>query len=43
VIVGGGIAAAETLLALCDLEGERVSLTLVYPNDELVLPALTVA
>jgi hypothetical protein len=28
VIVGGGIAAAETLLALGDREGERVSLTL---------------
>jgi sulfide:quinone oxidoreductase len=43
VVVGGGIAAAETLLALRDLARDRVSLTLVCPNDELVLPALAVA
>lgn len=43
VVVGGGIAGAEALLALHDLAGDRVSLTLVSANDELVLPALTVA
>ncbi len=43
VVVGGGIAAAETLLALRDLARNRVSLTLVCPNDGLVLPAVTVA
>jgi NADH dehydrogenase FAD-containing subunit len=42
VVVGGGFAAGEALLALRDLAGERVSRTLVCPNDELVLPALTV-
>lgn len=43
VVVGGGIAGAEALLALHDLAGDRISLTLVSANDELVLPALTVA
>jgi sulfide:quinone oxidoreductase len=43
VVAGGGIAAAEVLLALRDLAGDRVSLTLVSPSDELVLPALSVA
>lgn len=43
VIVGGGIAGAEAMLALRALAGDRVSLTLVAPNDELVLPALLVA
>jgi len=43
VIVGGGIAGAEALLALHALAGDRISLTLVCANDELVLPALSVA
>jgi sulfide:quinone oxidoreductase len=43
VVVGGGIAGAEVLLALRELAGDRVSLTLVSPGEELVLPALTVA
>ncbi len=43
VVAGGGIAAAEVLLALRDLARDRVSLTLVSPSDELVLPALSVA
>ena len=43
VVAGGGIAAAEVLLALRDLAGDRVSLTLVTPGNELVLPALSVA
>ena len=43
VVTGGGIAAAEVLLALRDLAGDRVSLTMVSPGDELVLPALSVA
>ncbi|MGZ4245079.1 MAG: FAD-dependent oxidoreductase [Solirubrobacteraceae bacterium] len=43
VIVGGGIAGAEALLALRALAGDRVSLTLVSDNDDLVLPALSVA
>jgi sulfide:quinone oxidoreductase len=43
VIVGGGIAGAEALLALRALAGERVSLRLVSASDRLVLPALAVA
>jgi sulfide:quinone oxidoreductase len=43
IVAGGGIAGAEAMLALRALAGERVSLTLVSPSEELVLPALTVA
>jgi sulfide:quinone oxidoreductase len=43
VIAGGGIAGAEALLALQALASGRVSLTLVSDNDDLVLPALSVA
>ncbi len=34
VIVGGGVAAFEAALALADLAGERVKLTLIAPNEE---------
>src|SRR5436305_4601090 len=43
IVVGGGVAGAEGLLALRELAGERVTLTLVSPGTELVLPALSVA
>jgi sulfide:quinone oxidoreductase len=43
VVAGGGIAGAEALLALRALGGDRVSLTLVSPSEELFLPALSVA
>jgi sulfide:quinone oxidoreductase len=43
VVAGGGIAGVEALLALRELAGDRVALTLVSANDELVLPALSVA
>jgi sulfide:quinone oxidoreductase len=43
VVAGGGIAGVEALLALRELAGDRVSLTLVSLNEELVLPALSVA
>lgn len=42
VVVGGGIAAAETVLALRELAGERVRLTIVAPNEEFVLRPLRV-
>lgn len=35
VVVGGGIAGVETLLALRTLAGDAVSLTLVSPSDRL--------
>jgi hypothetical protein len=40
VVAGGGIAGAEALLALRELAGDLVSLTLVEPRTELVLRAL---
>ena len=40
VIAGGGVAATELLLALHDLAGRRVHITLVAPNDELDIRAL---
>lgn len=43
VVAGGGIAGAEALLALRALAGARVRLTLIAPEDELVLPPLSVA
>ena len=40
VVAGGGIAGLEALLALRELAGDRVALTLVEPRTELVLHAL---
>ncbi len=42
LIAGGGVAALEAALALHDLGGERVSLTLIAPNRELVYRPMTV-
>jgi sulfide:quinone oxidoreductase len=42
VIVGGGIAAVETALALADLAGERVSMTILAPDAEFVYRPMTV-
>jgi sulfide:quinone oxidoreductase len=42
VIAGGGVAAAEAGLALRDLGGDRVDITLVAPNDEFVYRPMTV-
>jgi len=43
VIVGGGVAGLEALLALHALAGDRVALTLVSPNDWFVDRPMTVA
>lgn len=43
VVAGGGIAGAEALLALRALAGERISLTLISPDADLVLRPLAVA
>jgi sulfide:quinone oxidoreductase len=43
VVAGGGIAAAEALLALRALAGDRVHVTLVSPGEELVYRPQTVA
>ena len=37
VIAGGGIAAAELSLALADLAGDRVDVTIVSPGSDLVM------
>ena len=42
VICGGGVAAIEGLLRLRRLAGERVRITLLAPNDELVYRPLAV-
>jgi sulfide:quinone oxidoreductase len=41
-IAGGGIAGVETALALRDLTGDRVALTIVAPNADLVYRPMTV-
>jgi sulfide:quinone oxidoreductase len=42
VVGGGGVAALEATLALRDLAGELVDVTLVAPQDELVYRPMTV-
>jgi sulfide:quinone oxidoreductase len=42
VILGGGIAAIEALLALADLAGERTDVTLVSPEPDFLYKPLTV-
>ena len=43
LIVGGGVAALETLIALRDLAGERVTITLVAPETHFTYRPMTVA
>jgi sulfide:quinone oxidoreductase len=43
VIAGGGIAAVEAALALHDLAGDRIRLTIVAPNREFELRPLSTA
>jgi sulfide:quinone oxidoreductase len=43
VIVGGGVAALEALIALHELAGERVRTTLVAPEDDFTYRPLSVA
>ena len=38
VIAGGGVAALETLMALRDLAGDRVAVTLVAPGTSFIEP-----
>jgi sulfide:quinone oxidoreductase len=42
LIVGGGVAALETVLALHDLARDRVVMTVIAPNDEFVYRPMTV-
>jgi len=43
LIVGGGVAALETLIALRDLAGDRVRVTLVAPEPDFVYRPMAVA
>src|SRR3954470_17909584 len=43
VVVGGGVAALETVMALRDLAGDRVRLTLVAPEPDFVYRPMAVA
>ena len=43
LIAGGGVAGLEALLALRDLAGERVALTLLSPDPEFVYRPMAVA
>ncbi len=43
VVVGGGIAAAEFVLALRDLAGDRVAITVIAPDGDVLLRPLHVA
>ena len=43
VIAGGGVAALEALIALRDLAGDRVNVTLVAPEPDFVYRPLSVA
>ena len=43
VIAGGGVAAVETLLALRELAGQRVAITLLSPEREFLYRPVTVA
>src|SRR3954451_15042455 len=43
VVAGGGVAAIETVLALHDLAGDRVRLTLVAPEQDFTLRPLRTA
>ena len=42
VIAGGGVAGLETLMGLRGLAGDRVALTLLAPEDQLIYRPLTV-
>ena len=43
LVVGGGIAGLEFLLALRDLAGDRVQMTLVAPEPDFVLRPMLIA
>ena len=43
LIAGGGVAAVEALLALADAAGDRVAISVLTPDAQLEIRALTVA
>ena len=42
LVAGGGVAALETVLALRDLAGDRVAVTVLAPDEEFVYRPMTV-
>ncbi len=42
LVVGGGVAAIETILALHDMAGDRVTVSVLAPNPEFVYRPMTV-
>ena len=42
VIAGGGVAALETLMALRDLAGDRVAITLIAPETTFTYRSMKV-
>src|SRR5215211_4957700 len=42
LVAGGGVAGLETLMALRDLAGDRVRLTLLAPEEEFVYRPMAV-
>ncbi|MEA2172066.1 MAG: sulfide:quinone oxidoreductase, partial [Solirubrobacteraceae bacterium] len=42
LVVGGGVAALETTLALRELAGDRAAVTLIAPDPEFVYRPMTV-
>ena len=42
VVAGGGIAGLETIIALRDLAGERIHITLLAPSEHLEYRPLSV-
>jgi sulfide:quinone oxidoreductase len=43
VVIGGGVASLETVIALRRLAGDRTRITMVAPEAEFVYRPLTVA
>jgi sulfide:quinone oxidoreductase len=43
LVAGGGVAGREGLLALRDIAGDRVELTLLSPEEEFVYRPMAVA
>src|ERR1700679_3219923 len=43
VVVGGGVAALETALALADLGSDRTDVTVIAPNTEFVYRPMVVS
>jgi sulfide:quinone oxidoreductase len=43
IVIGGGVAAAEAVLALHELAGDRIELSMIAPGDEFIYRPMSVA